>query len=81
MSNVVETPNFYLWFVELFTPGQWIFLWIASWIIMWIVTGVKLEDSKLGFVTGMFLWPVIFVMGCVVTLFLTFMAYLLMSGV
>jgi hypothetical protein len=79
MNNL---PQLHDWFLELLTPGQWIFLYIVSWILImvgffWLIRKEEFEGKGgVSFALGMALPPFLFGAILVILNFLSFMIWL-----
>lgn len=78
---MTELPQIHDWLVSLLTPGQWLFAYIMSALVLWVWVGVRFKEPGIGFASGIVTFPIVWGILYLIACFMSFMIYLLMSGV
>ena len=82
-----ETPHIQDWFLGLMTPGQWFATYIVSIIVVWTLATVALRKDEpkgaasAGLAMSLLAFPLVFGAVLGVANFLSFMLFLIFSGV
>ena len=84
-----ETPHIQDWFLGLMTPGQWFATYIVSIIVVWTLATVALRKvepkqggaASAGLAMSLLAFPLVFGAVLGVANFLSFMLFLIFSGV